>query len=270
MIKNLALAVIAVVMVIFSSHAQQFKALLFTKVAGYHHESVNEAVDAFRWLSKRHDFELDWHQDPGKVFYEGGLDKYDVVIFCMTTEDILNVEQQEVFKKFIQSGKGFVGIHTASDTEYDWPWYNELVGRMFYIHPHRQTALLKVENTNFPGMERWPEARWWTDEWYEFQELKSDNLTYLLSVDESTYDINASWEARPDREARVAKGHGDFHPIAWYHEYDGGRAFYTALGHMAETYKDELFLEHIYGGVFWAATGKGILDQPIPDKVRKK
>ena len=270
--KRILLLSVLISSISVSVFAQQFNALVFTKTDGYHHVSVNEGIDALRWLAKRNDFTLDWHEDANRVFNDQALAKYDVVIFLMTTEDILNDEQQEAFKKFIQSGKGFVGIHTASDTEYDWPWYNELVGRMFYIHPHRQTALIKVEDSNFPGMQLMPEIRWWTDEWYEFGEEKSDNLNYLITVDESTYDVNAKWEARPDREERVAKGMDGYHPVAWYHEFDGGRSFYTAMGHMAETYKDPIFLEHIYGGIFWSATGKGVLAQSetATEKSKKK
>ncbi len=259
MIRNFIIAVALVCTAFFYAQAQQFKALLYTETAGWHHESIHEGVEAIRWLGERHDFEVYWTENSGLVFNDEKLAKYDLVIFLNTSENVLNEEEQAAFERFIQSGKGFVGIHSASDTEYDWPWFNQLVGRMFYIHPHRQTALLKVENKNFIGLERWPEARWWTDEWYEFTKEESDNLNYLITVDESTYDIRAHWQANPHREERLAKGHGDFHPIAWYHEHDGGRAFYTALGHIPETYSDELFREHIYGGIFWAATGRGVL-----------
>jgi len=259
----------ALSMIVFASKGQQFKALVFTKTAGFHHEAVNEGVDALRWLAKRNDFSLDWQEDANRVFNDRALANYDVVIFLMTTEDILNDDQQEAFKRYIQSGKGFVGIHTASDTEYGWPWYNQLVGRMFHIHPDRQSALIKVEDRNFPGMQSMPDTRWWTDEWYEFGEEKADNLNYLMTVDETTYDVEARWAAQPGREEKIAQGMNGFHPIAWYHEFDGGRAFYTARGHMAETYKDQVFLEHIYGGIFWGATGKGIMAEP-PGSAKKK
>lgn len=254
---------ILIAVAVSSVQAQQFKALLFTKTDGWHHESINEGVDAIRWLAKRNDFEVYWTENAGLVFKEGGLDKYDVIIFLNTTQNVLNDEQQVLFQKFIQSGKGYVGIHSASDTEYDWPWYTQLVGRMFKIHPHNQTALLRVQDRNFPGMQLMPDIRWWTDEWYEFGEEKSDKLKYLLTVDESTYDIKAKWG---DKQA---KGMNGFHPISWYQEFDGGRSFYTALGHIPETYKDAIFLEHIYGGIFWAATGKGVLAEN-PDQSAKK
>ncbi len=247
-------ALLSLVIICSSSilYAQQFKALVFSKTDGWHHESINDGVDALRWMAKRHHFSLDWEENAGRVFTDDYLKKYDVVIFLMTTGNILNDEQQAVFERFIQSGKGYVGIHSASDTEYDWAWYNELVGMMFHIHPRNQTAMIKVEDRNFPGMQLMPDTRWWTDEWYEFGEPKSDNLKYLISVDESTYDVKAQWGDKK------AKGMG-FHPISWYQEYDGGRSFYTAMGHIPSTFSDAVFLEHIYGGIFWSATGKGIL-----------
>lgn len=233
------------------SQQKQFKALLFTKTAGWHHESINEGVDAIRNLAERNYFNVEWHEMPS-VFNDKKLSEFQVVIFLNTTGDVLNDEQQNAFTKFIQSGKGFVGIHSASDTEYEWPWYTQLVGRMFHIHPVIQTAVLKVADNKFPGLERMPSSWYWTDEWYEFGEEKVKGLNYLITVDEKTYDPNVKWGEK------VGKGMGDMHPIAWYHEFDGGRSFYTALGHMPAIYSDPIFLEHIYGGIYWAATGKGL------------
>lgn len=229
----------------------QFKAFLFTKTAGFHHESIHDGVTAMRKLAKKHHFSMDWHED-AKKFTDEGLKNYDVIIFLSTTEEILNDEQQEVFKRFIQSGKGFVGIHAASDTEYDWLWYNRLVGRMFHIHPQNQTAMIDVQDRNFPGMEVFPDRFMWTDEWYQFKEEKySENIKVLLTVDESTYNTYAKWGDKVGGDMGV-------HPISWYQDYDGGRSFYTALGHISEVYSDPWFLSHVYGGIYWAATGKGI------------
>jgi hypothetical protein len=155
-------------------------------------------------------------------------------------------------EKFIKSGKGFVGIHSASDTEYDWDWYVKLVGRMFVIHPTIQSAYLKILNKRFPGMDEFHDYQLWTDEWYEFTPEKNPGLNYLITVDEKTFETKVQWGEK------IGKGMGDFHPIAWYQNYDGGRSFYTALGHLPYVFKDEKFLTHLYGGIYWAATGKGI------------
>jgi uncharacterized protein len=234
-----------------TSWAQQFKALLFTKTDGFHHESIHEGVAAVRQLAARHHFAVDW-QENASVFNDKALENYSVVIFLCTTGNVLNDEQQAAFEKFIKAGKGYVGIHSASDTEYEWPWYTKMVGMMFKIHPQNQTAYLKVEDSNFPGMERFPDKLLWTDEWYEFSERKADDLKFLVSVDEKTYNPAVKWGERE------GKGMGSFHPISWYHPYDGGRAFYTALGHIPLTFSDQIFQNHIYGGIYWAATGKGL------------
>ena len=248
--KNLA---VILVMIACStvSYAQQFKALLFTKTDGFHHESIHEGVTAVRQLASRNNFTVDW-QENASIFNDKGLEKYQVVIFLNTTGNILNDEQQAAFEKFIKSGKGYVGIHSAADTEYDWTWYTKLVGMMFKIHPQQQTAYLKVEDSNFPGMERFPKKLLWTDEWYTYQDKTVNDLHLLVTVDEKTYDPTAKWGTNE------SKGMGAVHPISWYHNYDGGRSFYTGLGHIGLVYSDQTFLDHLYGGIYWAATGKGL------------
>ena len=100
-------------------------------------------------------------------------------------------------------------------------------------------------------MDRFAKRFRWTDEWYEFGPAHPDKLHFLLSFDETSYKPEANWGAKQ------GKGMGAFHPISWYQEYDGGRAFYTALGHIGAAYSDAAFLHHIYGGIYWAATGRG-------------
>ena len=248
--KNLLL-ILALSVFSSSIYAQQFKVLLFTKTDGFHHESINEGVTAIKKLAERNTFSVDW-QENAAVFNDKALEKYQAVIFLSTTGNILNEEQQAAFEKFIKAGKGFVGIHSATDTEYDWAWYGKMVGMYFKIHPQQQTAYLNVQDSNFPGMERFPKKLLWTDEWYEFKTpANASDLKVLISIDEKSYNPNAKWG---DNEG---KGMGT-HPISWYHNYDGGRAFYTGLGHIPLTYSDQTFLDHIYGGIYWAATGKGL------------
>ena len=235
-----------------SLSAQQFRAFLFTKTDGFHHESINEGVRAMKTLAARHNFSLSWNEDAAKL-NDNDLRNFDVIIFLNTTENILNEEQQAAMERFIRAGKGFVGIHSASDTEYDWPWYNQLVGRMFHIHPQPQTAMLEVVDDNFPGMEVFPQRFMFTDEWYEFKkEVYSTDLQVLLSIDEDTYDTSVNWGNKS------GEGMGAGHPISWYQYFDGGRSFYTALGHIPAVFEDPWFLRHVYGGIYWAATGKGI------------
>jgi type 1 glutamine amidotransferase len=230
---------------------KQFKVFLFTKTAGWHHESIHEGVEAIRKLGERHYFDVDW-QENTQFINEENMKNYQAIIFLNTTGNVLDDDQQKVIEKFIQSGKGFVGIHSASDTEYDWSWYTKMVGMMFKIHPANQTAYLDVVDGNFPGMESFPKRFLWTDEWYEFGEKKSNNLKILITVDEKSYKPEVKWGSIE------GKGMGTTHPISWYQYYDGGRSFYTALGHIPSIFSDQNFLNHIYGGIYWAATGKGI------------
>jgi type 1 glutamine amidotransferase len=242
------LALLFVVLSSAAGYAQQFKVLLFTKTAAFHHTSIHEGVTAIQNLGARHNFTVEWREN-ADVFRESMLKNFAAVIFLNTTGDILNAEQQAAFEKYIQSGKGWVGVHAAADTEYDWEWYTKMVGMMFHTHPAQQTAYLDVVDSNFPGLERFPKRMLWTDEWYEYQKpYKSNNLKFLIMLDEKTYDPKSS----------KGTGMGKEHPISWYHNYDGGRAFYTGLGHIGLVYSDQSFLDHLYGGIYWAATGKGV------------
>lgn len=244
---------ILVLTTLSTAQAKQFKALVFTKTSGWHHESINSGVTALRKMANEHYFDLQWHANANKLT-DKQLKKFDVLIFLSTTGNILNEAQQDAVERFIQSGKGFVGIHSAADTEYKWPWYQKLVGRSFVTHPKIQTAKLNVESDAraFPGLSGMPDEFLWTDEWYQFSEEHADNLHYLLSVDEKSYDAKAK------NKTTQFTGMGEFHPVAWYHNYDGGRSFYSGLGHMDTHYQNTLFLEHLFGGIYWAATGKGI------------
>ncbi|MDN4504197.1 ThuA domain-containing protein [Alteromonadaceae bacterium BrNp21-10] len=238
-------------LVCLSAQAKQFNVLLFSKTDGFHHTSINAGVTAIEKLAERHFFNVEWHEDAGK-FNAKDLARFDAVIFLNTTGNILNEEQQAAFETFYKSGKGFVGIHSATDTEYEWEWYTKLIGRLFVIHPTNQTAKVDVLDRSFPGVERMPDSFLWTDEWYQFGPEKVKGLNYILSIDETSYDPKADW-------GRVkGDGMGDFHPISWYHEFDGGRSFYTNIGHLPTGFSDEIFLNHLFGGIFWAATGKGL------------
>jgi type 1 glutamine amidotransferase len=228
---------------------KQFKALLVTTTNGWHHESVHAGVLAIQELGVRNFFDVVYFDNPAG-FTDKYLSQFQVVIFLNTTGDIFDTAQQKVMERFIQSGKGFVGIHSASDTEYDWEWYTKLVGRMFYIHPPVQTAKLKILDNKFPGLQGFADGRLWTDEEYQFGPEKVTDLHYILGVDETTYNPKVDWGAKK------GEGMGAMHPLAWYHEYDGGRSFYTALGHLPISFSDPAFLNHIYAGILYAATGK--------------
>jgi uncharacterized protein len=233
------------------AQTKQFKALLVTTTNGWHHESLHSGVLAIQQLGVKNFFDVVLFENP-EGFTDKYLEQFRVVIFLNTTGNILDSAQQKVMERFIQSGNGYVGIHSASDTEYDWDWYTKLVGRLFHIHPAIQTARVNIIDATFPGLQGFASIKLWTDEWYEFGPEKVSDLHYILSIDESSYDPKADW---PHRNKKGV-GMGKLHPVSWYHNYDGGRSFYTALGHLPSVFSDPVFLNHLYAGIYWAATGK--------------
>ncbi|SDM18379.1 cytochrome c/hypothetical protein [Catalinimonas alkaloidigena] len=217
-----------------------FRVLVFSKTNGYRHEAIETGVATVKQLGAQYNFDVDTTED-SLQFNDNTLKQYDVVVFLNTTQNVLGEAEQAAFEKYIQSGKGYVGIHAAADTEYDWPWYGQLVGHYFDSHPKQQTAMLHVEDAKHPASAHLPDPWEWTDEWYNYKEDQAGDLTVLLTVDESSYE---------------GGNMGAMHPMAWYHEFDGGRAFYTGLGHRDDCYEKPEFLQHLYGALYWAATGK--------------
>lgn len=209
--------------------------LVFSKTAGYHHSCIENGTLAIMKLANAHNISVDTTTNPS-IFAQSNLSEYDAIVFFNTTGDVLNSEEEKGFQKFIQSGKGYVGIHSASDTEYKWGWYGNLVGAYFVSHPKIQEATYTNVNSKFPGLEKIPSKWVRTDEIYNFNIVNKD-VNVILTVDESSYEGGTN---------------GAFHPIAWYHDYDGGRAFYTALGHTHESYTEPLFLNHVLGGIKYA------------------
>ncbi|MFO0827545.1 MAG: ThuA domain-containing protein [Phycisphaerales bacterium] len=217
------------------------RVLVFSKTAGFRHASIPDGIAAIRELGKDGGvtlFEVDATEDAAS-FTDDNLKKYAAVVWLSTTGDVLDAGQQAAFERYIKSGHGYVGVHAASDTEYDWPWYAKLVGAYFKGHPDIQKATIKVEDRNHPSTSMLPERWERTDEWYSFRENPRMQVHVLASLDETTY-----------KPAALAMGD---HPVAWYHEYDGGRAWYTALGHTVESYSEPLFRQHLLGGITWAA-----------------
>ncbi|KQB42860.1 putative secreted protein [Flavobacterium daejeonense] len=240
------------------SAQKQFKVLLITETSAWYHESIEAGVIAINELAATHNFEVNRQQKAIRIS-KTILKSYDAIIFLSTTGDIFDDREKIAIQEFIQSGKGFVGIHAAADTEYKWEWYTKLVGRMFLRHPRQQTAKLKILNHDFPGLESFPDTILWTDEWYEFGPETVSGLQYLMAVDAKTYERSAIMKDKDEKEnsdSLPLKGTKNLYPISWYHQFDGGRAFYTALGHIDNIYKNHWFLDHLYGGIYYAATGR--------------
>lgn len=215
------------------------KILVFSKTAGFRHASIAAGKTMFLQLSGQHHYAADTTED-ASVFTPANLKKYKAVVFLNTTGDVLNDAQQDAFKSFIQHGGGYIGIHAATDTEYDWPWYNELAGAYFDSHPKPQEATFRVLDKNFIATEFLPDTLLQKEEIYNFKSVR-DGLHYLISVDESTYE---------------GGNMGKFHPISWYHNFDGGRAFYIEWGHFPTSFTSPVFQKLIYKALDWATGAK--------------
>lgn len=220
--------------------------LVFSHTEGYRHGSIEAGVEAIQKLGQENGFTVVATEDPNQIIEEV-LRDFSVVVFLNTTQDILDHAQQADFERFIQAGGGFVGIHAAADTEYDWPWYGELVGGWFKRHPATQEATLEVIDDTHPATKKAGLGKVTrTDEWYDYKNFDKEKVQVLMELDESSYE----------------GGEMGYHPLAWYHEFDGGRAFYTGMGHTPETFQEDFFLDHLLGAIEWAA-GSNLLDYSL-------
>jgi type 1 glutamine amidotransferase len=237
--SNLLLVALLVIAAFASATVKtpkQVKILVFFETKGFYHSSIPIAVAALQKLGQANNMLVDTTSESA-TFLQPDLDTYNAIVFMSTTGDVFNDDEQAAFKKYINNGGGFVGIHAATDTEYGWPWYNHLVGGYFKSHPKQQEAVLNVLDGNHKSTKHLP-AQWKRfDEWYNFKDMQP-GLHILMTIDEKSYEGGEM---------------GASHPMAWYHKFDGGKAFYTELGHTNESYADPLFLIHILGGIQYAA-----------------
>lgn len=213
--------------------------LLFSRTQGFRHGSIDEAVPALQMLGQPLGWTVDATEDSA-VFSEDNLANYDVVVFLLTTGDVLDADQQFAFEAYMAAGGGYVGVHSATDTEYDWMFYGDMVGAYFDGHPAPQTATMTVVDADHPSTQHLASSWERFDEWYNFAPDPTDDVDVLLNLDESTYDGGSM---------------GASHPIAWAQEFGGGRVFYTGGGHTSESYAEPDFLQHLRGGIEWAAGG---------------
>lgn len=219
--------------------------LVFSKTAGFRHSSIEDGHQMFRDLAERYDFEVTITED-ASVFDPLTLANYNVIVFLSTTGDVLDPQQQRALEGFMQAGGGWMGIHAAADTEYNWPWYNELVGAYFNGHPNNpnvRQATIIVDDREHPATAHLGETWERSDEWYNYKDIVKFHR--LMRMDETSYEGGTN---------------GENHPISWCNEFENGRMFYTGLGHTSETYVEESFVQHVWGGIQYVAGPKQRLD----------
>lgn len=213
--------------------------LIFSKTNGFRHESIPYGIEAIKKLGAANGFDVVATED-SLAINKKNLKKFAAVVFLSPTGKVFGPEQEKAFQDYIGQGGGYVGIHAATDCEYNWPWYGKLAGAYFKNHPAQQEAKLIIVNKNHPSTEGLPDSWVRRDEWYNFRNINPD-ITVLIKIDETSYKGGEN---------------GSDHPMAWYHAYDGGRAFYTELGHTNESFSDPLYLKHVLGGIEYAMGSK--------------
>jgi cytochrome c len=220
------------------------RVLVFSRTAGFRHPSIAEVWTFFSSLPRTEGIEASLTEDPSS-FRDDVLDRFDVVAFVNTTGDVLDEAQQAALERFVRSGRGFVGVHSAADTEYEWTWYGELLGAYFISHPIQPVRVeVTTEEGAHPATEHLPSKFFFSDEIYNFDRNPRFDNEILLTIDEAGF-IYPNIPETPSM--------GADHPIAWAKEFDGGRSFYTNLGHSPETWSDSFFQEHLLEGLRWAA-----------------
>jgi type 1 glutamine amidotransferase len=220
------------------------KVLIYTKNGeGYVHDNINKSVVALKKICN--DLRISYVVSDDPSVYTADFDKkFDAVIFSNTNNEAFDTdEQRKIFQKFIRDGGGFVGIHSACGSERDWPWFSAMVGAKFVRHPAFQPFDIKVLNRKHASTSFLPDTWSWKDECYFMNQINPD-INVLLAADLKTIDD-------PEMDTYPGNTFGDLFPLAWYHEYDGGREFFTALGHDKKHYKDKNFIQHIKGGIVW-------------------
>jgi type 1 glutamine amidotransferase len=220
--------------------AQLQNVLVFTRTTGFRHGSIEPGVQALQRLAQENGFAVERTEDPAD-FTDERLARYDVVVWLNTDSEVMNDAGRRAFERYIRAGGGWVGVHAASATETGWAWYGQLIGggAFFRGHPAVQPAQVNVEIADHPSTRHLPQSFTLQDEWYSFRANPRSSVRVLMTLSESSYGVGD-----------LAMGD---HPIAWYHEFDGGRAWYTALGHPNELYTDTRFTQHLLGGIRWAA-----------------
>lgn len=218
-----------------TAHAVPGRLLVFSRTAGFRHDSIAPALATLQSIAPAREWTITATEDAA-VFEPGTLAQVDAVVFLMTTGDVLDEPQQLAMQGFVDAGGGFVGIHSATDTEYDWPWYGELVGARFVDHPAPQDATVHVVAGDHPACAGLPASWMRFDEWYNFDVSPSATSTVLLQLDETTYTGGTM---------------GADHPIAWVRETGDARMFYTGGGHTNEAWAEPLWIDHVANGIDW-------------------
>jgi type 1 glutamine amidotransferase len=216
-----------ILFLLLASCTTQQNLVVFSKTSGYRHDSIPEGIQAVQKIGKELGFTVIPTEDSSDLLSEN----YEVLVFLSPTLDVLNETEQEHLRKFVEKGGGFVGIHSATNCEYEFDWYiNTLVGAKFASHRQIKSLDVDVIDSMHPSTKHLPNPWTRTDEWYNFDRAP-ENVIVLLEIE--------------DEDGR--------RPISWCRQIEHGRSFYTGGGHTKESYSDPQFLNHIKGGIEWVS-----------------
>lgn len=221
--------------------------MVFSKTSGYRHDSIGAGIAAIKSLSSI--FEVDDSEDAESVFTSDSLGRYQVIVLLQCTGDFLDKGQVDSLKRYVQDGGGVVAIHGAAAGMLNDEWYGRLIGAHFDSHPNPEPGRVVIENEGGVASEN-GERVGWNDEWYNFRThpRANKNLRVLL---------------RGDVKSFAGSKMGDDHPLAWYQGFEGGRSYFTALGHFDEAYADEWYMEQISSAILWTAKHVDSLEVPV-------
>lgn len=218
------------------THSKKDNILVFSLTKGFRHSSIPDGIKALKKMGDENGFVVEATEDVN-AFTITNLKKYKALIFLSPTGiNVFNDQQKEALKHYINHGGGFIGIHAATDFSYEWAWYGEMVGAYFESHPKVQKVKLNIVMPKNKMVKELPQPWMHTDEWYNFKSF-NPAVNVLIKADETSYE---------------GGNMNNDHPVSWYHKFEGGRVFYTALGHTKECYRDSLFLKHLWAGIKWA------------------
>lgn len=258
---GLVFVLVALVLGSFNSYAQKIdwkkmRVLIYTKNGkGYVHENIPFAVASLQKISAQLGFAADVTDDPSK-FTDENLKQYSFLIFPSTNQDVFDTDEQRVaFRRYIEAGGGFVGLHSVIGTERNWTWFKQMLGGSFLWHPQFQKYTIKVIDPSHPSIAGIPGTWVKEDECYFLKEMYP-GARPVLAHDLSTLDAKEK-----ERITSSAGPYGNFYPAAWYQQYDGGNIWITALGHDKKDYEDPTYIQHMVSGITWVASQS----KPKPD-----
>lgn len=232
-----------------ASQAKPKRVLVYTRSytpdgKGYVHENREASAAAIKKMGAENHFDVDISDDP-TVFTDDNLKRYAALVFANSNNEAFATDaQRDTFKRYIQSGGGFVGLHSASGNERSWPYFWQVLGGKFVRHPKFQKFTVRVADAKFPSTKDLPATFEWEDECYYLDHINPDVHVLLVTDPAKLVD--------PDKATYPGDRFGDAVPLSWYHKFDGGREFYTALGHQKESYENPLIYKQVLGGILWA------------------